>query len=34
MKQKIYFDNAATTQVDERVVLSMLPYHSEEYGNA
>jgi cysteine desulfurase len=34
MKQRIYLDNAATTQVDERVVLSMLPYYSEEYGNA
>jgi cysteine desulfurase len=34
MKQRIYLDNAATTQVDERVVLSMLPYHSQEYGNA
>lgn len=34
MKQRVYLDNAATTQVDERVVLSMLPYHSEEYGNA
>jgi cysteine desulfurase len=34
MRQKIYLDNAATTQVDERVVLSMLPCYSEEYGNA
>ena len=34
MKQRIYLDNAATTLVDERVVLSMLPYHSEEDGNA
>jgi cysteine desulfurase len=34
MKQRIYLDNAATTQVDERVVLSMLPCYSEEYGNA
>lgn len=34
MKRKIYLDNAATTQVDERVVLSMLPFYSEGYGNA
>jgi cysteine desulfurase len=29
-----YFDNAATTQVDARVVAEMLPYFSEAFGNA
>jgi cysteine desulfurase len=33
MKQ-IYFDNAATTKVDEKVVKEILPYFSENFGNA
>ena len=29
----IYFDNSATSPIDEEVVDAMLPYLSEEYGN-
>jgi cysteine desulfurase len=34
MKQRIYFDNAATTPIDPRVLESMLPCFTDFYGNA
>jgi len=31
---KVYFDNGATTRVDDKVVKAMLPFFSDTYGNA
>jgi cysteine desulfurase len=33
MERQVYFDNAATTRPDPRVVEAMTPYMSEKYGN-
>jgi cysteine desulfurase len=31
---RIYFDHASTTPVDERVTMAMLPYFTQKFGNA
>ncbi|WP_105615141.1 cysteine desulfurase NifS [Vallitalea okinawensis] len=33
MERKVYFDHAATTPTDRRVIETMLPYFNEQYGN-
>lgn len=34
MQRERYFDNAATTPIDPRVVAAMVPYFGERWGNA
>src|SRR5256885_10364429 len=34
MKFPIYLDYSATTPVDPRVAQKMIPFHSEQFGNA
>lgn len=34
LKKTIYFDNAATTRMDDRVLENMLPYMKDCFGNA
>ena len=33
IKNRIYFDNAASTKLDKAVLEAMMPYFTEHYGN-
>ena len=33
MTKRIYFDNAATTALDPRVLEAMMPFLTEKFGN-
>ena len=32
--ENVYFDNSATTRIDEEVLREMMPFFKENYGNA
>src|SRR5690242_10123643 len=32
--RRVYLDHCATTPLDERVLMAMMPYFTESYGNA
>lgn len=34
MFRRVYFDNSATTAIDERVLEAMMPYLTDNYGNS
>ena len=32
--ENVYFDNSATTRIDEEVLREIMPFFKENYGNA